>query len=264
MLKQDNRAENHLVVGSLEVLGEMKSGNIAGIYRQMDTLVNSQNTIREQQEQYWKELSDDGIISPLEKKILRKEWEEIEQTHTAVNSLADEKGFSDSPGITEYNNAFNRLEEFLFGTLRLFDDMRVSTEIPDRTAFDRMFQTYYGAEAYAQGIMTGTFPGFYSMRLSAGQVKQDKAGDYSPETIAVEKLCRYTYGESPTNYGTVKARVLPQDTELDAGNWYPVEEDGEYTEGRIYGVKVTPFYLLANGLPLLADGDNIGILYRRV
>ncbi len=271
MLKQDNRAENHLVVGSLEVLGEMKSGNIAGIYRQMDTLVNSQNTIREQQEQYWKELSDDTVITPLEKKILKKQWEEITKTAAALNQVADEKGFANYAVMTLYNASFNALHKYLFETLRLFDNMNANTDIPNAEEFNKKFADYYENQTYAQTVFQGDAPAFFKMQLSKTSVKyvytngkdDEEGGTYVPDEITATKYGVFTDGQKETDYGEIKAVVLPQNIELGVGNWYPVGES-PYIEDRIYGVKLTPIYIITDeGVPILADSDNIGIVYLR-
>lgn len=270
-LKEINNAENRLVVGSLKVLSDMEGAGISAMRRDIDVLANATNTVKEKQEEYWKDLSSDTVITPLEKKLLRKQWEEITQTAAALNQVADEKGFANYAVMTLYNASFNALRKYLFETLALFDDMNVNTKIPDAEEFNRKFANYYEDQTYAQTVFQGDAPAFYKMQLSKTSVKyyfangadDTEGGTYVPDEITATKYGVFTDGMKETDYGEIRAVVLPQNLEIGVGNWYPVG-DSLYQEDRIYGVKLTPIYIVTeDGTPILADADNIGILYLR-
>lgn len=270
-LKEINNAENRLVVGSLKVLQGLEGGGIGDLRRDVDVLANATNTVKERQERYWLDLSSDTVVTPLEKKLLRKQWEEITQTAAALNRVAEEKGFANYAVMTLYNASFNALRKYLFETLALFDDMDANTEIPDAGEFNGKFADYYEDQAYAQTVFQGDAPAFYRMQLSKNSVKyfynngaDDKDGGYySPPEITATKYGVFTDGMKRTDYGRVTAVCLPQGLEVGVGNWWPVGDE-PYREGRIYGVLLTPVYIVTeDGTSVLADADNIGILYLR-
>ena len=150
MLQEENYSDRKMVVGELTVVGKATGGAFTEISKNIESLQNSQSAAREEQKDYWGALSDDGIISSVEKKQLKKEWEQIEQVHTAVMNTADKKGMLQTEEVLAYDNAYLRLKTYLFTDLKLFDEMASSTTIESAEAFNRYYSRYYFALENAQ------------------------------------------------------------------------------------------------------------------
>lgn len=149
-LKQINNAENHLIVGSIEVLGDISNSGMKQIKKNVRSLQDSMTAYVGQTTDYWSKLSDDGIITPLEKTLLKKEWETIAQTYTTVMVEAVAQQVTNSREIIAYQAAYNDLRYYLNTTLALFDEMSMDTEISDREEFNEYFATYYQWENLVQ------------------------------------------------------------------------------------------------------------------
>lgn len=149
-LKQINNAENHLIVGSIEVLGDISNSGMKQIKRNVRSLQDSMTAYVGQTTDYWSKLSDDGIITPLEKTMLKKEWETIAQTYTTVMAEAVAQQVTTSREIIAYQAAYNDLRYYLNTTLALFDEMSMDTAISDREEFNEYFATYYQWENLVQ------------------------------------------------------------------------------------------------------------------
>ena len=148
--KQINNAENHLIVGSIEVLGDIKGGSMQTIKRNVETLQTQYKAISGRTKNYWSELSNDEIITPVEKLLLKKEFETIEVTHSALMSEARSAGIEELTTIVAYDNAYNALRTYLYTTLGLFDEMSQNTEIDDRETFNGYYSDYYSNENFIQ------------------------------------------------------------------------------------------------------------------
>lgn len=149
-LKVINNAENHLVVGSIEVIGDISGSGIKQIKRNVKTLQDSVSVYVGKSEDYWTKLADDGLITPLEKTLLKKEWESIAQTYASVMSEAVAAQVTNAPAIIAYQASYNDLRYYLNTTLALFDEMSKDTTIEDRETFNEYFATYYQAENLVQ------------------------------------------------------------------------------------------------------------------
>lgn len=79
MLQRENMAEKELVVGSLVVLQDIDSAGYNKVKQNVEALRNSVQNIGSKQEDYWSSLSADGVISSIEKKQLKKEFEGIDR-----------------------------------------------------------------------------------------------------------------------------------------------------------------------------------------
>lgn len=152
-----NNAENHLVVGSLEVLGDVSGGNIQTIKRSVDNLQTSYTKVAARQKDYWSALSEDSLITPIEKIQLKKEWECIDLTYTTIYGEASDRSVLDTSTIIAYINAYSNLRTYLFTTLGLFDEMSENTEIANRDVFNTYFSNYYACENLVQtALVIGT------------------------------------------------------------------------------------------------------------
>ena len=147
-LNERNYAGDHMVVGSLEVLGNINSAGITEIRRNVDLIQKQTEMAYRQQNEYWKELSSDGVITPLEKQQLLKEMRSITQSQAAIVLQARSVGMEGSQFVQDYLAVYNDLYSYLYTTLKLFDDMEMSTEIPDRATFNNYFTSYYYDESF--------------------------------------------------------------------------------------------------------------------
>lgn len=148
-LKERNYAGDHVVVGNLEVLGDIKGSGITEIKRNVSLIQQQAELAFKQQNRYWEELSSDGIISPVEKQMLLKEMRSIQNSESAIIIQARSVGFETSALIQEYYiPIYNRLYSYIYNQLKLFDDMEKQTEIEDRAVFNQYFYDYYYAESF--------------------------------------------------------------------------------------------------------------------
>ena len=148
-LKERNYAGDHVVVGSLEVLGDIKGGNFAQVQRNVEQVQKQTELTLKTQDRKWEDLSADGIITPFEKQQLLKEIKNIQQSQSAIIYQARSVGLEMLPLIQDYYiPKYQALYNYLYTTLHLFDDMESNTVIENRTVFNNYFSEYYYAENY--------------------------------------------------------------------------------------------------------------------
>ena len=156
MLKQTNYADQKLVVGSIEILGDVTGGQILTIKRTVDALGTSVSQIAKAQQDYWTKTSSDGVISPSEKKMLKKEMETIVQTYNDISELAKERGVNQSAQFKAYSASYSALHKYITVDLALFDDMTSSTDIGNTEYFNSLYSNYYAAELTMQTVLSDT------------------------------------------------------------------------------------------------------------
>lgn len=120
------------------------------IRRNVETLQTQYKAISGRTKDYWSDLSNDGLITPVEKIMLKKEFETIEVTHGALMSEARAQGIESLSSIIAYDNAYTALRTYLYSTLALFDEMSENTEIEDREVFNGYYSDYYSSENFVQ------------------------------------------------------------------------------------------------------------------
>lgn len=151
--KQINQAENHLVVGSLKIIGDVTGSNMQTLKQKVDSMQTTFKKVVGQKKDYWKAFLDDGIITVFEKTILKKEWECIDTTYTAIMTEVDTRHLENTSAIILYNAAYKELKAYLNETLGLFDEMSEDTEIPSRETFNEYYTRYYSAESFVQSAI---------------------------------------------------------------------------------------------------------------
>ena len=159
MLQQENLADKELVVGSIKVLGSMSGGGTEKVRENIEMLQNTVKTQAAKTENYWESLTKDGIISPIEKKQLKKEYEGIDQTHTVLLQQAEAKGIDMSKEVIEYDTCFEELKNYLFVQLQLFQKMTEPTTIESAEVFNSYYNTYFNKLQNAQARVTIGEPG---------------------------------------------------------------------------------------------------------
>ena len=100
------------------------------------------------------EFKDDGIITPYEKKMIKKEWDKIVDNYNA-NYEKIQYFYGQNRNlqfINDYYNAYQELYNYLFidlqgdKSLLADDNMNYSTRI-DNNTFEQKFRNYYSAES---------------------------------------------------------------------------------------------------------------------
>lgn len=148
--KEINNADSHMTLQSLTVIKDIKSKGFKTIKTELESVKKSTQQFAKKQNEFWNNISSDGIVAVNEKTLLKKEWQQIDQTHTAILKLAQEGNLEDSEDVKFYDEKYNALYEYLFSTLKLFDDMSKTTNIANRDKFNSFFADYYEAETEIQ------------------------------------------------------------------------------------------------------------------
>lgn len=137
-----NLADQDVIVHSLKVLGSAEGGVFTEIRRSVEAVKKTISAQIKQQDEYWKALSADGVISTVEKQSLKREMENIRRSYSAVTTQATSLGYS-NPLLQTYVDVYDDLRNYIYDTLKLFDDMTRESVIDDRDAFNDYFSTYY-------------------------------------------------------------------------------------------------------------------------
>ena len=155
-LKEVNYSGEKLTVGAIEILGDMTGGGVKTIQRSISDLAETVQTVAAETSDYWTAIASDLIITPTEKKQIKKEWNTIAQSYTTIYNEAQELGILDYAALKSYIAAYEALYTYLFTTIRLFDNLSENTTIPSAENFNKVFADYYSAELEAnQQIAVG-------------------------------------------------------------------------------------------------------------
>lgn len=169
-LKEDNKAEYKLKVGSLEVLGDVTGSGIQTIRRKINAVEQSVSTVIEKTNNYWKAIATDNIITPDEKKNLKRDWNQIDQTYAALMEIAEEKAQEESVPVQELTAAYEDLKDYIFIQTKLFDDMTTNTEVESSIVFNSKFSTFYDKQYKAQSFLTEGTMGYQDFQFAEGTI----------------------------------------------------------------------------------------------
>lgn len=150
---ENNMADQDVVVHSLKVLSELKNPALSQLQRDLVIQKNTTQAMAQRTDKYWTTLSDDGVITPIEKKVVLREMESIANSYTALYTQAVAEQYDQAPFFQDYMATYNALRNYIYSTLHLFDNMEESTEV-DREEFNEYFSNYYYSENYALVSMT--------------------------------------------------------------------------------------------------------------
>lgn len=195
-LKEVNHAEEKIVVGGIKVLGSMEGPGVVSIKQNIDSLTNAVNTIGQKQEDYWSSIASDNIITPVEKKTLKKEWSTIQTTYTSILQMATEKGILDTEDVKLYKKYYGELYDYLFKTIKVFDNMGENTGIPSISQYAQVYNNYYDQETIVQTILAASSSTFTVRNLTS----LEETG--TPNEIAMYngQFYRYNAGLSKWEY----------------------------------------------------------------
>lgn len=185
-LQQENKAEKQLIVGSLKVLNNIEGGGFEAVASDVNKIQQALGGFVEKQNEYWKDVAADNVINAFEKKSLKKEWDQIEQTYNAIIAIAQEKRLIDADEFKRLADTRQALYVYLFQTLKVFDNMSESTPIPDTTVFSQKYNDYYEAQSYAQSKIAGTSAATIRVLNSLDELGTENE-------IAIYRNCLYMY-----------------------------------------------------------------------
>ncbi len=139
MLQQNDRSGEKLVVGSLEVIQEFKSSGLTRIESKIDMLDNKMTTEHLKTNDYWSALSNDCILTPVEKKTLKTNLEAEATQYAAIMAEAEKANAKNAKEVKEYDSYYKTFLNYIYNQLHCFDDMSANTEINDKETFNKMF-----------------------------------------------------------------------------------------------------------------------------
>ena len=244
-LKERNYAGDHVVVGSLEVLGDIKGGNIQQIKRNVDLIQQQAEAAIRTQNRYWEELSSDSIITPLEKQQLLKEFKSIQNSYTAIYTQAVSIGQEASQYVQDYIATYDDLYAYLYTTLKLFDNMESITDIENRTTFNAKFYNYYYSEAFVMVALSKGLLDSVSIRVLTSLLEAGTEGEVG---LYHGGLYQYTNGVwKNVTTGNYKGVLSSPPA---------AEEDAFFLAGEDFSILDE---LYVNGELLYVNNDTLGI-----
>ena len=175
MTKIENYSDRHLIVDSIEILNSMSGNGVKTIRQTVSEIQAALSTQAEKTENYWNSIADDGIVTPVEKKIVKQNMAETEVEEPVLLETAKLSGITETDeAYSAYENAYRKLYAYIYRTLRLFDSMGTNTQLPDRKLFIAKFSAYYAArDALRNAIENGR-----------DAAVEKKANDYTDKTVA--------------------------------------------------------------------------------
>lgn len=149
-LKAENHADTRATYAEIEVLGNIDGSTIRTIRASVNSLQQSVQTQAAKTDNYWRDIASDNIVTPTEKKTLKKEFQTITQTYSSLLVMAEQVGVMETQEIIDYIAAYQALYNYLSLTLKLFDNMGENTTIPNVSEFNRIYDTMYETQTKAQ------------------------------------------------------------------------------------------------------------------
>ena len=243
---ENNMADQALVVKSLKVLENIDGGGIREIRQTVEAVQKNAIAMVKQQDEYWKDLSADGVISAVEKQGLKREMENIRQSYSAVTQQAASFGYT-NPILQDYVRTYETLRSYLYDTLKLFDNMSEDTPIEDREYFNTLFSNYFFLENF---ILLAITKGVLDTLQFRVLESLNEPGEEGETGLYHGGLYQYTDGrwKSVTTGAYKGARSeLPGE-----------EEDAFFLVSETFVMTDT---LIVNDTELLVNGDTLGITH---
>ena len=239
---ENNMADQALVVKSLKVLDKVEGGAFKEIKQNVEAVRKQTNNISRQQDEYWKTLSDDGIITPIEKQSLLRESKNIDRSFAAITQQAATLGIA-SAILEDYIATYDALHAYLFTTLKLFDDMQSETNIDDRDTFNAYFSGYYFSENFVLLAITAGILDTIDFRVLQSLTEPGEEGE-----TAIYHGALYQYVNGQWKNVTTGAYKGPR-TELP-----PDEEEAFFIVSESFTMSES---LIVNDEELLVNSDTL-------
>jgi hypothetical protein len=151
-----NMRGEHLVVQSLEVLEDFTGKAARVIDSKIGSVQETLVSVASRADKFYQDAAADGIITPEEKKILKRDFGELRRVYLAILQQAETKGLSDDPRITGLITVYSALYTYLYSTIKVFDDMESNTVITSSDDMNAYYDAYYDAQMFAQAVLTQT------------------------------------------------------------------------------------------------------------
>ena len=184
-LQAEDKSNKAMTVGSLNVLGGMKSDELTAIHTHLQAQDGVQSRIIADMEKLYQSISADGVITANEKQMLKKELFIIESEYPLIitKSEATKKSKID---IEAYKEAFQKLQHYIYSELKVFDSMQTALEI-ERNTFNAFFAAYYSSRSLLQITQDGSTKFLPSLEVQ---------GDYENQIGTFQgRLYRWTGGK---------------------------------------------------------------------
>ena len=245
MISENNMADKHLVVGSIEVLGDLTSGTTKEIRKTIEAVKEQALQIYRQQNNWWEKLSDDGVITPVEKNILLREMENIRRSFAAIYTQTEELGFIGTLIVRDYIRTYEALRDYIYSDLRLFDDMASDTQLGNRSIFNQMFSNYYYSESFTLIAINQEIAATINFRVLEDL---NEPGEENEVALYMGGLYMYVDGAwKAVQTGDYKG-ALTEITDVKENSFFLAADDFVVTET-----------LFINGVELYVNNDELGI-----
>ena len=243
---EKNMADTALVVKSLKVLDKIDGGGLKEIKNTVESVKRQTAAQAKQQEEYWKSLSDDGVITVIEKQTLYRETQNIARSYAAITQQAAALQ-NTAALLNDFVRTYDALHTYLYTTLKVFDDMSSETMLDDRDAFNAYFSNYYFEENFVLIAITAGILDTLEFRVLESLTEPGEEGETA---IYRGGLYQYVNGAwKSVTTGAYKGprNELPGDEE---DSFFIVSESFTITEG-----------LIVNGEELYVNGEPLGITH---
>ena len=241
---ENNMADQALIVKSIKVLENIEGGGITEIRNNIDAMRKQQSFQGKKQEEYWTALSSDGIVSPVEKQSLLREMENIKRSEAAILSQAATYGYTGLV-LQDYIATYNDLRDYIYVTLKLFEDMNSETVIEDRDTFNTKFSQYYYSENFVLLAITAGILDTINIRVLQSLNESGTEGEIAIYRGAVYQFQNDVWKNVTTGAYKGPCTELP---ESEDGAFFIVSESFTITD-----------VLYVNDEEFYVNGDVLGI-----
>lgn len=222
-LQAEDKSNKALTVGSLNVLGGIKSDELTAIHTHLQTQDGVQSRITADMEKLYQSISADGVITANEKQMLKKELTIIETEYPIILAKA-EAAKKRTVDIEKYKEVFQKLYHYIYSELKVFDSMQTPLEI-ERTTFNAIFAAYYSSRALLQITQDGTtkflpsleIPGDYENQIGTfqGRLYRWTGGKWEllNAVMPLNPICHYDFGKDSLHLNMVPCYDVSNITE---------------------------------------------------
>ena len=243
---EKNMADQALIVKSLKVLENIEGGGVTEIRKDVQAIRQQQASQNKRQDAYWEALSSDGIVSAVEKQGLLREIENITRSEAAILAQAAALGYQGRI-LQDFIDTYQDLHDYLYITLKLFDNMNEETAIDDRDTFNTKFSQYYFEENFVLLAITAGILDTINFRVLQSLSESGTEGE-----TAIYRGGLYQYVNGAWKNVSTGAYKGPRNElpESEEGAFFIVSESFTMTD-----------VLYVNDEELYVNGDTLGITH---
>ncbi len=141
---QEEITGDKVFTGNVQIFGEINNPNINKLVTRTEQTDVYLQKVRASVSNIIDSFAADGVITPIEKKILKSYLNEITTEYSVLVQRAKEKGLSQTASeLTGYTNAYNAINSFFIGSAGILLDMASNSVIsPDEFTTTRNNYTY--------------------------------------------------------------------------------------------------------------------------